>query len=374
MSGGEKLRVVVVGPVPPPIGGVETVTQALLESSAMSGFDVTHCDLTKGRPKQTQGKFDLGNFRWAWIHIKRLKKAVREARPHVVYMPLTATWSGFLRDLALARVAKRGGAKVVAHVHGAWFDQILDRRGWSGRVVRKGLDLFDCFLMLGERWRRLITEYGVRGEVRIVPSTFRREVFERGGEATRHYEGSAKRILFLGQLGKRKGVPELLRALAGVRGDLPEMRAVFVGPGEFEGEWEEMLALRKELGLEEIAEFTGSLQGDDLYAKFRECDLFVLPSHSEGLPVVLFEAGAFGLPVIATPVGAIADLIVHEESGLLVEPGDVDGLAAAIRTAAADAGLRQRLATNLRSAIQPFHPDVVTQSIADAIRETASRG
>ncbi|RIJ94372.1 MAG: hypothetical protein DCC45_12760 [Armatimonadetes bacterium] len=345
MSGGEKLRVVVVGPVPPPIGGVETVTQALLESSAMSGFDVTHCDLTKGRPKQTQGKFDLGNFRWAWIHIKRLKKAVREARPHVVYMPLTATWSGFLRDLALARVAKRGGAKVVAHVHGAWFDQILDR-----------------------------TEYGVRGEVRIVPSTFRREVFERGGEATRHYEGSAKRILFLGQLGKRKGVPELLRALAGVRGDLPEMRAVFVGPGEFEGEWEEMLALRKELGLEEIAEFTGSLQGDDLYAKFRECDLFVLPSHSEGLPVVLFEAGAFGLPVIATPVGAIADLIVHEESGLLVEPGDVDGLAAAIRTAAADAGLRQRLATNLRSAIQPFHPDVVTQSIADAIRETASRG
>lgn len=373
MEGGERLRVVVVGPLPPPIGGVETVTQALLESSAMTDFEVTHCDLTKGRPKQTQGKFDLGNFRWAWIHVNRLKKAVREARPHVVYMPLTATWSGFLRDLALARVAKRGGAKVVAHVHGAWFDQILDRKGWSERVVRKGLCLFDCFLMLGERWKRLITEYGVRGQVRIVPSTFRREVFERGGEAIRRYDGDAKRILFLGQVGKRKGVPELLRALAALRSDLPELRAVFVGPGEFEGEWEEMLALRKELNLEEVAEFTGSLQGDKLYAKFRECDLFVLPSHSEGLPVVLFEAGAFGLPVIATPVGAIPDLIVHEESGLVVQPGDVERLARAIRAVAVDAGLRQRLASNLRKAIRPYHPDVVTASIAAAIRETASR-
>ncbi len=61
-------RLLVVGPLPPPIGGVETVTQAILESGAFRAFQIAHCDTTKGRPKQTQGRFDLENMLWALRH------------------------------------------------------------------------------------------------------------------------------------------------------------------------------------------------------------------------------------------------------------------------------------------------------------------
>ena len=80
-------RLLVVGPLPPPVGGVETVTGAVLESFCFADFDVAHCDLTKGRPKSTQGKFDLGNLRWALIHFGRMRRSLREFRPDVVYMP-----------------------------------------------------------------------------------------------------------------------------------------------------------------------------------------------------------------------------------------------------------------------------------------------
>src|SRR5262245_34973891 len=97
-----KPRLLILGPLPPPIGGVETVTQAILESDAFREFDVAHADTTKGRPKQTQGRFDLGNFVWAARHIARVMEAVRRHRPDIVYMPVAGTWSGFLRDMALA--------------------------------------------------------------------------------------------------------------------------------------------------------------------------------------------------------------------------------------------------------------------------------
>src|SRR5262249_40846628 len=150
------------------------------ESSAFSAFQLTHCDTTKGRPKQTQGRFDLGNTQWALRHFARMAAAVARDRPQVVYLPVAGTWSGFLRDMVLAWIARRSGARVVGHVHGSDFHLVLERRGVSARLVRAGLDQFDRLLVLGERWKRLIDGHGLRGECVIVPSTLRREVLERG--------------------------------------------------------------------------------------------------------------------------------------------------------------------------------------------------
>ena len=160
-----KPRVLVVGPLPPPVGGVETVTQVLLESSFVAEFDVAHCDLTKGPSKSTQGKFDLGNLRWALIHFRRMRRSLREFRPDVVYLPVTCTWSAFLRNAYLAKQAKRAGAKLVGHVHGGWFDLLIEREGWRGVIIRRTLNLFDALLMLGEKWRKSIEGYGYRGKV-----------------------------------------------------------------------------------------------------------------------------------------------------------------------------------------------------------------
>ncbi len=345
--------------------------QAMLESAAFSGFDLAHCNTTKGRPKETQGKFDPGNFAWAARHMGRMMRDAGRFRPDVVYLPVAGTWSGFLRDMALAFFARRSGARLVGHVHGSDFHFVLERGGLDRRVVRAGLAQFDRMLVLGERWKRVLEEFGVGCPVEVVPSTFRREVFERAAGTPRHAASDGPvRGLFVGQVGRRKGVFDVLRALERVRAESLPFHLTFVGPAELEGEWEPVQALRRELRLESMTEFTGSLQGEALYQRFAAADLFVMPSYTEGLPVVLFEAGAFGLPVITTPVGAIPDLIVNERNGLLVEPGRVDQIAAAIARMARDREARERMGLALREDIMAFHPDRVCERVALALAAT----
>jgi glycosyltransferase involved in cell wall biosynthesis len=360
-----------VGPLPPPIGGVETFMQALLESFAFDGFEVEHCDTTKGRPKDTQGKFDRGNFVWAARHLARMARAVASFKPELIYLPVAGTWSGFLRDMALAWVARRGRARLVGHVHGSDFHFVLDRGGLDARLTRAGLAQFDRMLVLGERSKQLLERFGIACPVEVVPSTFRREVFERGsGARPAPSADGVCRGLFVGQVGRRKGVFDLLRAVARVRAAGVAFHLTLVGPAELEGEWDALLALRSELGLEAATEFTGALQGEALYARFAAADCFVMPSYTEGLPVVLFESGAFAVPVITTPVGAIPELVRDGENGLLVEPGDVEAIADAIARMARDGAARERMGARLREDILEFHPDRVCERVARALQAT----
>jgi glycosyltransferase involved in cell wall biosynthesis len=178
------------------------------------------------------------------------------------------------------------------------------------------------------------------------------------------------RALFVGQFGRGKGTLDLLEALARVRANGHDVRLAIVGPAQQPRDEAETRARRASLGLVDAAELTGPLLGDALYARFREADVFVLPSYNEGLPVVLYEAGAFGLPAIATPVGAVTDLVRDGENGMIVPPGDVAALAAAITALATDAGARARLGAQLRADVLAFHPDRICERIAAHARET----
>lgn len=369
-----RLRVLVVGPLPPPVGGVETMTRAVLASESFRDFEVVHCDLTKGRGKQTQGKFDLGNLWWALIHFGRMLRTVAASKPRVVYMPLTGTWSGFWRDCVLAFIARVAGARIVAHVHGGGFARILHGPPLAQRAVRSMLKLFDVLLMLGSSWKDLVLDYGVRGQVTIVPPTMERELLESALACERRYEEQERIGLFVGHVGVRKGVLDLLESVALLRRRGIRVRIVLVGPEQRAGDYETIYRRHRELELEDLVEFTGPLVGDRLYRWFQDAAFLILPSYIEGLPIVFMEAGAFGLPVIGTPVGAVPDMLAHERNALLVQPGDVPGLADAIARLATSPAERRRLGMQLRRDVGRYHPEVVCQEIARVIREVDAGG
>jgi len=364
----------IVGPLPPPIGGVETFTQAILESPALASFDVTHCDTTKQRPKSTQGRFDAGNAAWALIHFSRLARALARHEPEVVYIPIAGTWSGFLRDAALGWLARRTRARVIGHQHAGDIPQVLARRGRDARLVDDGFAQFHRLLVLGERWRTMFTEHGLAMPIEICPSTFRREMFERGRACARDERTGTVRILFLGQVGRRKGVLDLLDATARLLTHGRDVTVTIAGPDQQPGERNAAMARATERSLGALAQFPGAVHGEALYRLFEQHDLFVLPSYNEGIPAVLYEAGAFGLPVVTTPVGAIPDLIRDGSNGLLVAPGDLDALSAAIDRLVQDAALRRQLGEQLRHDVLAFHPDRAAERIAMAVRhELAER-
>jgi glycosyltransferase involved in cell wall biosynthesis len=150
--------------------------------------------------------------------------------------------------------------------------------------------------------------------------------------------------VFLGYLSARKGVPELLEALASPALATLPWRATLAGGGPVE----EFRGRAAALGLAERVDFPGWIDQPAATALCAAADILVLPSHAEGLAMSVLEGLAHGLAVVTTPVGSHAEVIEHEASGLLVPPGDVAALAAALGRVVGDPRLRNRLRTGAR--------------------------
>jgi glycosyltransferase involved in cell wall biosynthesis len=176
-------------------------------------------------------------------------------------------------------------------------------------------------------------------------------------------------ILAVGRLAEPKDALTLVRALAAVR-ELA-FTALLVGDGP---DRPALQAEVRRLGLQEVVTFAGTR--DDVPDLLARADVFALSSRSEGAPVSILEAMAAGLPVVASRVGGVPELVVDGKTGLLVPPGDPGAMGSALGRLLADAGLRRRLgAAGRERALRRF--DVRTQRRAHLdcyVRELTRRG
>jgi glycosyltransferase involved in cell wall biosynthesis len=145
------------------------------------------------------------------------------------------------------------------------------------------------------------------------------------------------RLLYVGRLVSKKGLPVLLEALRELRDRGPAARLVVVGDGPARADFE---ALARRLGLAEQVEFAGAVGQDEIRERYAAADVFCLPSFSEGLPVVLMEAMAMELPVVTTAIMGVPELVTDGVHGRLVPPGRADRLVEAIAELAADPSRR----------------------------------
>lgn len=139
------------------------------------------------------------------------------------------------------------------------------------------------------------------------------------------------------------GCPDVARALARVRASasMPPLRLVVLGTVGGDAEAEVRRVVSQVEGLEVV--FPGHLGETQTLAALAAADVYARVAWSDGVPFAVLEAMALGRPVVATATGGVPEVVVHEVTGLLVEPGDVDGLAAALGRVCADAGLRARM-------------------------------
>lgn len=168
-------------------------------------------------------------------------------------------------------------------------------------------------------------------------------------------------VLFVGRLVERKGVAHLIEALAQLR---DHSRLVVVGDGP---ERPRLEARARELGVADRVLFRGKVSDAELRGAYQAADVFVLPSvldsrgDTEGLGVVLLEAMNYGVPVIASRIGGIVDIVRDNETGILVSPGDAAALAAALRALLTDAPRARRLGEAGRKQLtEQFSWDAIT--------------
>ena len=178
-------------------------------------------------------------------------------------------------------------------------------------------------------------------------------------------EREARTVLFLGWLQREKGVFDLVQAMPAVLRAVPQARFVLAGRGDRQA----LLSLARSLGVEQALELPGWVEGDRKDQLLRAADVFVLPSYYEGLPVGVMEAMARGIPVVATRVGGIPDLVAHGVSGLLLEPGRPAALAQAIVSVLTDATLRTRLREAAHREVRCYSTDAVVAELEALYRK-----
>jgi L-malate glycosyltransferase len=145
-------------------------------------------------------------------------------------------------------------------------------------------------------------------------------------------------VLFVGSLIPRKGLADLLHAMAAP--DLKTMRLTIVGDGYLR---DDLNALATELGLCDRIVWKGLQTPDEVASLMRSSDMLCLPSYMEGTPNVVKEAMASGLPVIASRVGGVPNLVKDGETGLLFDVGDIDGIRSRLKKLLQDVELRRHM-------------------------------
>lgn len=233
------------------------------------------------------------------------------------------------------------GIPVIVHMHGSNFHKFYAALPSSCQTILKFiLGQAQYVIVLGDNWRdSLIKDVCVAPQkIEVIfngvplPHCVKPPSIRRSGEI---------RIVFLGQIGARKGVPELTEALRSPQLLSKCWTATIAGDGDVE----EYRSVIRKIGLQERVKVPGWVDREVASDLLREADIFVLPSHFEAMPIAILEALAHGIAVIATPVGAIPEFLTDGVTAILVPPGAPDKLAEALVRLSDDAEERQRLAT-----------------------------
>ncbi len=179
-------------------------------------------------------------------------------------------------------------------------------------------------------------------------------------------EAGPVRLLSVGRLTPAKGQWLLVQACAALQQAQVAFELTVVGDGPDRAALQAAVTRH---GLQGRVRFTGSLNQTQVRAELARADVFVLPSLAEGIPVVLMEAMASGVPCVSSPVNGIPELIEHDRNGLLATPGDVAALTRQLRRVIENAALRQRLATAGRAQVQRhFHLGRNVARLAEILR------
>lgn len=350
---GSNLKILIVSPTPPPYSGPEVMTAQLLQSPLKDMYQLLHFNISKGRDVNTKARFDWVNIFYGLFQPFQLFWLLIRQRPDLVYTNLAQNSGGFLRYASFILTAALLGKPVVVRVMGDGFNHFYAQANpllhW---LITLTLKQIDRFIVRAEILKQQFAGIVPLNKLCVVYSGIDTEVFNKPHN---RLDDGCLRILFVGYLTKAKGAVDLLQAVPIVAAEQPNITFLLMGskidvernityihnPNSNEVTLQTLL-LQKEIM--NHVELLGVKSGDEKINIFVNADIFILPSYSEAFPTAVLEAMAAGLPVIATPVGALPE-VFDEQSVLFVQPGNISQLAEAILRLSQNVDLRRQMAT-----------------------------
>ena len=366
-------RVLIIGALPPPQHGVTGMNEILLrELRQLRQFDIRHVDTSDRRPISTVERLDLRNVLAALQHGVQTFVQLLFWRPDVVYVPVSQKSLGFLRDALFLVPATLLGRSTVVHLHGGNLRAFYEGSGRMMKwLIRFCLSRTSRAIVLGESLRPAFAGLVAADRIVVVPNGIPDLAPDLPRDKPR--TGDRLRVLYLGTLALGKGIEVFVRSCLAVLNKTDEVDFIVAGSWWRGADRDRVQSLLASSPRHDGIRFIGEVSGAAKAELLRSMDVLVFPSiQEEGLPLTVVEAMCAGLAVIASDRGCIRETVVEGQTGFIVSPGDVAGIATKLLEFAADRSSCERLGRAGRDRYEQRHrDDVFGERMAGVLREAA---
>ncbi|HUP12423.1 MAG TPA: glycosyltransferase family 4 protein, partial [Niastella sp.] len=334
-------KILFIVQLPPPIHGVTIMNQHTIDNPGWrSKYDVRTLPLHFGQTLDDIGKITVMKMVHMIGFIFKLCSVLISYKPSIVYFTIVPTGKIFYRDALFSALIKLFCRRVVFHIHKRGIDEMAKgsrHKRWLLRKTFKG----GAVICLSDKLTEDICNV-YEPEPYVLPNgieVVNNHVIER--------HTIPPRILYLSNLVINKGIKVFLESLAELHAQGCRFQARIVG-GEVDYTIAEAKAFCQKAGIAHLVDVTGPKFGKDKFNELERADIFVLPSFTECLPLTILEAMQFGLPVVATSVGGIPDILQEGVNGYLIPPGRPEVLTVRLKQLLENKNLRDEMGHSAR--------------------------
>jgi glycosyltransferase involved in cell wall biosynthesis len=247
----------------------------------------------------------------------------------------TSQNGSFFRKFTLFCLAKLLGAKTVVHIHGSQFETFMTRNALFRSLTQFYFDRADRILVMSNQWLKRLSGFTKNRRITLI---FNPISLAKVSDSTR---SEGLNVLFMGRLGRRKVIYDLLQCVDQNKTYFRDKSARFILAGD--GEVDRVRQYVADHDLQDLIEVPGWIASEQKERYLKAANILILPSYNEQMPMSILEAMSHGCPVVATRIAGIPDMIEHGVNGFLFEPGDIGAMTHALKDLCADATLREKM-------------------------------
>jgi glycosyltransferase involved in cell wall biosynthesis len=355
-----KLNLILDSVYPPLVGGVSTFTQSYLNSELSNVYNI----IPVGYGMKAKNTFHF--FLRETAVVVRLLKALIFGKSRIIQINSSA-YVSFYRYSVHVLLAKLFRKKIVVRIGGSNFDRFLeDANTLAKSFIRFILRAADRVVVLTSYWQTFFREYGI--ETIIIPNavSFDFEIHQNKEDLRKKFELPEKSFIgvFLGTVEQRKGILDLIEVARSLERENPDVLLIVLGEGP--------LLETLSSGPEDFAnvKWIGRVEGEDKYAYLHLSDVLIFPSYAEGFPNAIVEAMSMGLPVVASDIPPVRDIVKQGENGIFFKTGDIPSLKGAITYCCNHKAQCEGMGRTNRDRVKTeFHWDIIWRYYDDIYKE-----
>lgn len=267
-----------------------------------------------------------------------------------------ASYNSFYRKLIFINISYIFKKKIIYHIHGGEFHIFSKNK----KIVHNTLHKCTSIIVLSEHWKKFFENNFNLSNVIILNNTCHYPL------AKTKNDSANINLLYLGAINQSKGIFDLIDALNILNKEGFKNYFLHIGG---QGDIKNLQNVIKKFRLENHITLYGWVNKDLKSELFSQSDIFILPSYNEGMPISILEAMSYNIPIIATNVGGIPEIVKNKYNGLLVEPKNIYGIYKSIKTLILDKELREYMKVNNKKIIIDYLPNKISSKLSSIYKE-----